>query len=162
MAARLMHPRLVRSGRRASRASVRPLAPAADRCAFSRRSRTPEPTLTAERCFLSACSPKARDGSGNREFVDSLAPTCGLGAVESTLARVGPKTPKQFGTKHQTSPHFAVHVPRGGSLAVRAAEPLLASRGPVRNKMEFMLSYGLRLPIEGGLDSADIHPLCVE
>ena len=57
------------------------------------RSYTSELTLTAERCFLSACSPKARDRSGNRGFVDSLAPMCGWGTVESTSARVGPTTP---------------------------------------------------------------------
>jgi hypothetical protein len=60
------------------------------RCAIRYRSRTLEPTLSAERCFLSACSPKARDGSGYRVFIDSLAPMCGLGAIESMLARVGP------------------------------------------------------------------------
>jgi hypothetical protein len=37
------------------------------------RSRIPELTLIAERCCWSACSPEARDGSGNRESVDSLA-----------------------------------------------------------------------------------------
>jgi hypothetical protein len=51
-----------------------------------------EPTLTTERRFRSAGFPKARDGSGNRESVGSLAPMSGLGAVESTLARVGPTT----------------------------------------------------------------------
>src|SRR5262249_44901246 len=37
-------------------------------------------------------------------------------------ARVGPTTPKQFGTKHQPCPHLAVHGPPNGSLAARAAE----------------------------------------
>ena len=57
------------------------------------RSRTPKPTPIAELYFLSACSAEARDGSGNRAFVDSLAPMRGLGAEESTLARFGPTTP---------------------------------------------------------------------
>ena len=55
---------------------------------FGGRSSTPEPTLITERFFSSACSPKARDRSGNREIVDSLAPMCGLRAVESKLARL--------------------------------------------------------------------------
>jgi hypothetical protein len=37
-----------------------------------------------------------RVGSGTRGFVDSLASMCGSGAVESTLARVGPTTPKSI------------------------------------------------------------------
>jgi hypothetical protein len=44
-------------------------------------------TLTAERCDLSACPPKARDESGNRRFFDSIAPMCKSGAVETSLAR---------------------------------------------------------------------------
>jgi hypothetical protein len=54
------------------------------------RTRTSEPTLIAERRFLSACATNARDGSGHPGFVDSLAPCVGLAAVESTLARVCP------------------------------------------------------------------------
>ena len=35
--------------------------------------------LITERCFLSACCPKARDGTGNQGFVDPLARMYGLG-----------------------------------------------------------------------------------
>jgi hypothetical protein len=42
--------------------------------------RAPERMRTAERCRLSASSLKARDGSRNRGFVDSLAPMCRLGS----------------------------------------------------------------------------------
>src|SRR5205085_7044654 len=34
----------------------------------------------------------------------------------------GPTTPNQFGAKPQTCPHWAVHGPPDGSLAVRAAQ----------------------------------------
>src|SRR5262245_9331026 len=38
------------------------------------------------------------------------------------VARVGPTTPRQFGAKPPTCPHWAVPRPPDGSLAVRAAE----------------------------------------
>jgi hypothetical protein len=37
-----------------------------------------------------------RGGSRIRGFVDLLVPMCGLVGVESTLARVGPTTPKSI------------------------------------------------------------------
>jgi hypothetical protein len=56
----------------------------------------PEPRVIARHGFRSACLPEAGDESGNRVFVDSFAPKCGLGA-EATLARVGPTTPTRAG-----------------------------------------------------------------
>ena len=55
--------------------------------------RVPELMHMAEHCFLCASS-KARDGSGHRGFVGSLAPMCGLGAIRSLLVRFRPTTPK--------------------------------------------------------------------
>jgi hypothetical protein len=57
----------------------------------------PKLTLIADCCFLSVSPPKARDGSGDRGRVDSLAPKCGLAAVESSLVRVGPTAPTRAG-----------------------------------------------------------------
>ena len=50
---------------------------------------------------------------------------------EPRLARVGPTTPKQFGAKHQTCPHLAVHVPPDSTLEMGAAEMGAAIRCPV-------------------------------
>jgi hypothetical protein len=90
-----------RIGRIIARGSVAsipagPVPIAREECALTDGFRIPELTLTAERRFSAACFPKARGGSGNRAFVDSLAPKNGLGALESTLARFGPTTPKSI------------------------------------------------------------------
>ena len=49
----------------------------------------------------------------------------------SGLARFGPTTPKQFGGKHQTCPHLAVHLPPDSTLEMGAAEMGAAIRCPV-------------------------------
>ena len=84
----------------------------------------PKLTLIAECCFLSVSPPKARDGSGNRGLVDSLAPKCGLGAVESSLVRVGPTTPTRAGTLADAS------VDPTEARKAEAASSLLTRMGP--------------------------------
>ena len=50
---------------------------------------------------------------------------------ENASSPFGPTTPKQFGAKHQTCPHLAVHVPPDSTLEMGAAEMGAAIRCPV-------------------------------
>jgi hypothetical protein len=67
------------AGKTASGPRPNNVASVIERRVFLRTSRKPTQTIITERCFLSACSPRAQDGSGNRGFVDSLAPNVRIG-----------------------------------------------------------------------------------